>query len=93
MQGGTKKLYANVIRARTTPLELVLEFGTFLPLTEDEAKAGVPENFEYDAEIIINLQQLPSVSESLQDILRRVNVAKATQNAGLPVAAVAVNKK
>ncbi|MBW4038721.1 MAG: hypothetical protein HIU91_07560 [Acidobacteria bacterium] len=74
-----KRVYANVVRISTTPNEFVLEFGTFLPKSEDEAKAGVPSDFQFDLQVLMNSTQLDSLTKSLLEIQKRVEAAKIAQ--------------
>jgi hypothetical protein len=78
-----RRLYANTVRISTTPHEFVLEFGTFLPKSDAEAKAGPPQDFNFDAQVLMNPNQLDALVTSLQDVQKRLAAARAAQNVPL----------
>lgn len=74
-----KRIYANALRLGTTPNEFVLEFGTFLPRSEEEAKAGPPPDFSFDLQVLMNIGQLDGLTKSLLEIQQRIAEAQAVQ--------------
>lgn len=72
-----RTIFANAIRARTTAAELVLDFGIFLPKSEEEAKAGIPDDFSFDIQVIMNIAQLEALSASLQTMVSAIASGKA----------------
>jgi hypothetical protein len=74
-----KRIYANALRLSTTPAEFVLEFGTFLPRSEDEAKAGPPSDFTFELQVLMNIGQLDAITKSLLEIQQRIAEAQAVQ--------------
>jgi hypothetical protein len=76
-----RRVYANTIRISTTPNELVLEFGTFLPKSEAEAKSGPPADLLFDAQILMSPNHLDNLITSLRELQKRLAAARvdATQ--------------
>lgn len=60
----TVAIYSNILNVRTTATELILEFGTFFPVTPGEKPNF--EQIEPDARIVMNISALQLLSDSLQ---------------------------
>jgi hypothetical protein len=65
-------LYANVFGLRTTERELVLDFGSFFPASEAEARAGVI-SINPDVRIVMPIDAV----KSLADVLGQLRDAAA----------------
>lgn len=75
MPESMKRIYANAIRAKTTPNEFILEFGTFFPANEAEGKSGPPPDFPFELQIVMNANQLSGLSASLIEMQKLVAAA------------------
>ena len=56
-------LYANMVNLKTTPTELVLEFGNNFP---DKPTVGIPPGFQADIRIVLALATLPGLAAAFQ---------------------------
>lgn len=56
-------VYANVVNLRTTPAELVLEFGSFFP---NRPNTSPPSNYEPDVRVVMNIAVLRGLADALK---------------------------
>lgn len=55
--------YANVVNLRTTPTELVLEFGSFFP---DMPNISPPSDYKPDVRVVMNIAVLQGFADALK---------------------------
>jgi hypothetical protein len=55
-------IFANVLNIRSTPTELVLEFGSFFP---DRQGIGLPSDFKPELRVVLNPAALPGLIDGL----------------------------
>jgi hypothetical protein len=66
--------YSNVVNVRTTPSELVLEFGAIFP--EGPPTPGKPISFEPEVRVVLTLPALKIIADVLQKALAQVEGAQ-----------------
>jgi hypothetical protein len=67
-------IFANVLNIRSTPTELVLEFGSFFP---DRPNIGISADYKPEVRVVLNPAVLPGLLDGL------TNVATAAGQAGI----------
>jgi len=73
-KGNPVTVYSNIVQVRITPLELVLEFGTFFPESIPPPAVG-PKDFVPEARVVMNVSALEQLTNAL------VAASKARQDA------------
>lgn len=72
--GKAPTIYSNIMNVRTTPAELVFEFGSHFPEKPDLAP---PNQFEADVRIVLPIQALARLLDALTKAVKD-NAAQAT---------------
>ncbi|HET9400949.1 MAG TPA: hypothetical protein VFO34_08360 [Candidatus Acidoferrales bacterium] len=61
----TENIFANVVNMRTTPTELILEFGSFFP----ERPSAPPSDYRPEVRVILNIGALEALLNGLKQAL------------------------
>jgi len=61
--------YSNIVNLKTTPAELVFEFGAVFP---EKPPMGAPVEFEPDVRVVLSVQALQILSQALQNAIQQV---------------------
>ncbi len=66
--------YSNVVNVRTTPNELILEFGAIFP--EGPMTPGKPIDFDPEVRVVLTLSALKVISDVLSKAMAQVEQAQ-----------------
>lgn len=79
MAGNT--VYANIVQLRTTPAELVMEFGSFFP---DRPNVGVPSDYKPELRVVLNASVIDGLYAGLKAAIEQRNAQMSNPEARKP---------
>ena len=77
-KGNPITIYSNIVQVRITPVELVLEFGTFFPESVPPPTVG-PKDFVAEARVVMHINALEQLTNALMTASKARADASKTQ--------------